>query len=140
MREWETAVFRDCGEDEGLRGFVGRRPITSAQLAPDVVGDTIRVFESGAVTWVQISVASCFSGDWFCFQACEPIITVEARKKANRVPRTVIRMRGGNEIFSGTIAGSRTLTVGISLASWIFAISYSCTRSSYTVSWILFSR
>ncbi len=38
-------------------------------------------------------------------------------------PKAIMIKRGGNDFFSGTMAGSRTLTLGISLASSILASS-----------------
>ena len=43
---------------------------------------------------------------------------------ASIVPSFMISHRGGNDLYSGTSAGSKTFTVGISLASWTLANSY----------------
>src|SRR5580692_9343237 len=60
--------------------------------------------------------------------------------KTKNVPRNMINNRGGNDFFSGTCAGSSTLTLGVSLASSTLASSYCSVRSSKTVSWIFARR
>src|SRR5207249_5433375 len=49
---------------------------------------------------------------------------------AKNVPRNMIRRRGGNDFFSGTVAGSRVLTLGVSFASCTLASSYCSVSSS----------
>src|SRR6266478_2381800 len=74
-------------------------------------------------------------GHWFA----PSTQTIEA-PAARSVPRNMINKRGGNDFFSGIVAGSRTLTLGVSFASCTLASSYCCVSSSKTVSWIFARR
>jgi hypothetical protein len=49
---------------------------------------------------------------------------------ARNVPENMISSRGGADFFSGTAAGSRILTLGVSLASYTLANSYCSVSSS----------
>src|SRR5262249_8163801 len=88
---------------------------------------------------VNTSVANAFVGSLASTASHRVFLTTHVKDRAipTIVPRTTMTNRGGKDFFVGTIAGSRTFTVGISLASCTLASSYCCVSSSYTVSWIL---
>ena len=50
-------------------------------------------------------------------QRADAIAQIAVATTANVVSARMIKRRGGNDFFSGTLAGSMTLTVGISFAS-----------------------
>src|SRR5712664_974196 len=63
-----------------------------------------------------------------------PKIQTAATVTAKIVPRKMIGSRGGKDLLSEMFAVSSTFTVGISFASWTFAISYSFVSVSRTAS------
>jgi len=51
------------------------------------------------------------------YQVAEPMTQAIAAQNTMKPPRTVISNRGGDDFFSATFGRSRTLTLGVSLAS-----------------------
>src|SRR5579862_2985512 len=64
------------------------------------------------------------------FHCLRPRIPKAARAKNPKAVAQIIKVRGGNDFFSGTNAVSSTLTLGVSLASCTFANSYCCVSVS----------
>ena len=72
-------------------------------------------------SWANILPGSLESVSFHLWRAK---IQRDAAQNISKPPATVINIRGGNAFFSGTTAASRTLTLGVSLASCTFASSY----------------
>src|SRR4029077_8677966 len=84
----------------------------------------------------KASWAKTFLG-WFASMSRHtalPVIHATATARASNVPRKTMSRRGGYDLLSGRLAGSSTFTVGSSLTSSTFAISYSLVRASRTAS------
>src|SRR5690349_14000209 len=95
----------------------------------------------GAQGIFRLTVLSTSRTKIFCgslalisFQRAWPKTQIVAALKHRKAPTNIIAERGGKDFFSGTLAASRTFTLGISLASATLASSYSWVRVSKTAS------
>src|SRR5438876_328775 len=95
-----------------------------------------------ARTVEKISCASTLRGsaESVCSHDFFAKIQPVAMANPNAVPKTTMRVRGGNDFLSGMLGGSSTLTVAISFASWTLASSYSFVKVSKTASCTLVVR
>src|ERR1700685_2357961 len=63
-----------------------------------------------------------------------------ARMRLKHAPSKINKVRGGQDVLSGTCALSKTFTLGVSLTSCTLASSYALVKSSNTVSSIFTRR
>src|SRR5438874_3096333 len=89
-----------------------------------------------AFTVATTSCASILRGSAgsACCHWLEPSTHTTDIAPARNVPRNMINKCGGNDFLSGIVAGSKTLTLGVSFASCTFASSYCSVSNSKTVS------
>ena len=102
-----VAYSSDCGWKRFKEALTRCR---CSQLAAHLIERTLRP---------HILIANRFlgsRGSTSC-QRADAIAQIAAITTANVVSARMIKRRGGNDFFSGTLAGSMTLTVGISFAS-----------------------
>src|SRR6266404_4226880 len=86
-----------------------------------------RTFTESATSCKKILRGSV---DSTSFQLAAPKTQNTEKPKTKNVPSNMINERGGDDFHSGTLAGSNTFTLGVSLASSTLASSYCWVSSS----------
>src|SRR3989442_15923876 len=87
----------------------------------------MRAFSVPATSCKKILRGSCGSTS---FHRADPNTQTTEKQKTKNAPSSMITRRGGDDFPSGILAGSSTLTLGVSFASCTLASSYCSVSSS----------